>query len=106
MIFYSDSSEHSTHEFRNLQTMSKNCQYVSDIDKNAYQKMLFEIQYMARNILKEMGRGGLIKFRSEGEQAPFFERTLIIALSLAVEHGLQVDTLMSHTFSNALMCEA
>jgi hypothetical protein len=61
--------------------------------------MLFEIQHIARNILKDMGKNDLIKFRSEEERPPFFEKTLLIALSLAVEHMIQIDTPMSKTCS-------
>jgi hypothetical protein len=81
-------------EFDHLCEMSTQCAYVSGIDTHKHDVIIFEIQSMARKLLVEIGRHPTMAFLTGQRDSPFFEKTLLIAISLAVEH--QMHTIDTH----------
>jgi hypothetical protein len=80
-------------EFDHLCEMSTRCTYISDIDIVQHNAIIFEIQSMARRLLIEIGKHPGMAFQSHQQSVPFFEKPLLIALSLAVEHQMHMHYL-------------
>jgi hypothetical protein len=83
-------------EFDHLCEMSTQCVYVSGIDIDKHDIIIFEIQSMARRLLVEIGRYPTMAFLTGQRDIPFFEKPLLIAISLAVEHGMQKNGTRSY----------
>jgi hypothetical protein len=88
-------------DYSHLQRMSLDCEYVNNIDNKKYNAQIFEVQSMGRKILKRIGQNPQITFRPQTTEPPFFEKTLLIAISLAVEHQMLSDITVSQTLQNA-----
>jgi hypothetical protein len=72
---------------KNLCEMSATCVYRSGINTANHKNEIFEIQSRARKILVYMGEHPAMKiFTHYTTGTPFFEKTLFMALALAVEH--------------------
>ena len=88
-IFSRYAPENTNGDFDNLCEMSTQCTYVSGIDTEEHDATIFQIQYMARRLLVEIGKHQTHNFQSDRSE-PFFEKTLLIAISLAVEHQMHM----------------
>jgi hypothetical protein len=78
-------------EFDNLCEMSTQCNYVSNIDILQHTLMIFDIQSMARRLLMEIGKHPMMTFQSNQQELAFFERPLLVAISLGVEHQMNAN---------------
>jgi hypothetical protein len=72
--------------FNHLCEMSTQSAYVSNIDIMQHNIIIFEIQSLARKLLTQVGTHPAMTFSGEYRSSPFFEQTLLTAVTLAVEH--------------------
>lgn len=77
-------------KFSNLRRISENCVYMSEIDSIMFKDDIFQVQLLARQLLKKIGNHPSTKFNGRCTRAPFFEKPLCMAISLAVEHQLAI----------------
>jgi hypothetical protein len=82
--------------FDYLCDMSIGCTYICNIDVQAHSVIIFDIQSMARELIKVIGSHPAMPFVVEGRTTPFFENTLMMALALGVEHQDTMKTISNN----------
>lgn len=94
-------------KFDHLCEMSTQCTYISGIDIQLHNCIIFEIQSMARRLLIEIGAHPTMIFQTHERNIPFFEKPLFIAIALGVEHQMNANNargMQLHLFPAKTRC--